>query len=746
MNLKHIALAFVAAGLLFAACEKEEDLGTPRITVTPSELSLDQGESSQTVELLATRDWYISSKPDWAALSAETGDASTQTQKVTVSVNANSGNDRTGEIIFNIGLAKAALVISQKGAKGEVNNGSGTLEDPYSVAGVIAYTTSLGSDVQSPNSVYFYGRVTEVATTYEASGTYGNATFYIASPDDLEGERFYVFQTYYLGNRKWKSGDTDINAGDDVIVYGPVVNYKGNTPETAGKGASFVYSLNGKTEGDAPSPVDPSSVEQITCAEFIARADQSTPYRLVGEVTSSVNTSYCSFDMSDGTATVVVWTVNNKDEWKDVVKKGGTVTVRGTYQPYTDKNGNVKHEMVDAYIEAFEAGSDTTQDEITASTVADFISTASTDTYYRLTGTVSSFATGTTSAGKNWMQFDLTDDTGSILVYGFKDGQYDAWASKLKDGGTVVLTGTYEYYEKKSQHEVMNATIESFTEGETPPIVPTEPSGSGTLEDPFNAAGVVAYIDSDSYDENAQVYVKGKISYVKYTFDVTHGTATFDISDDGTTSVTQFSCYGVYYLENKSWLEGFSQVKVGDDVVIYGKVILYNDSIYETSSRNAYIYSLNGQTEAEEVEGGGGGGEQTGGDFTSTVTWTSGSDQSYTQDATVNGTAGVSVLKLGTGSKAGVSTLTLPAAASKISFYAISWKDKPSKLVFKVGDTEVASCEPAANAGLSGNPTYTLSVTDSDHYTIDLGSAVTEVTVETSGSNTRAALFAIVTE
>lgn len=119
---------------------------------------------------------------------------------------------------------------------------------------------------------------------------------------------------------------------------------------TAGVDKTFGSS----TGGDNPSveKPDPSTVETITCAQFIEKADESTFYRLVGEVTSSVNTTYCSFDMNDGTGTVVVWTVLNKDEWKDKVKKGGKVTVMGTYKLF---NGT-KHEMVNAYIEDFVPG------------------------------------------------------------------------------------------------------------------------------------------------------------------------------------------------------------------------------------------------------------------------------------------------------------------------------------------------------------------------------------------------------
>ena len=776
MNLKRILLAFAAFGAILCACEKEEDLGTARITVTPSELSLGEAEESATVEILATRDWYISSQPDWIGLSVAEGKASAKPQQVSVSVLANSGHDRTGEVVFSIGFAKTVLTVVQKGTQGELKMGSGTLEDPYTVAGVIAYVESLGKDINSPDKVFVKGKVCRVGDeTFKTSGTYGNATFWISDNGEVNTLDFYCFRILYLGNKKYSSGD-DIKVGDEVIVCGQVVNYKGNTPETV-QGNSFLYSLNGKSEGgytpsapagdpkgsgtqadpynvaaaldavknlswtsndvydkvgpyyiagkvsrvkdgetftpsntfgnatfwisddgtennefqcyrilylgnkkytsgdnvkpgddvvvyaelmnyrgntpetvqgsgylyslngvtggnDQPQqPEDPSSVQQITCAEFIAKADQNTTYRLVGEVVSSVNTQYCSFDLNDGTATVVVWTVNNKDDWKDVVKQGGTVTVRGKYFPYTNKDGSIKHEMIDAW-------------------------------------------------------------------------------------------------------------IESFSESTTP-VDPGTPSGSGTLASPYNAAAANQLASSLAEGEKSEeVYVAGKISSIKHTFDAQYGTATFNISDDGTTSGAQFTCYAVLYLGNTSWLNGQTQVKVGDNVVIYGKLVNYQGNTPESASKEAYIYNLNGQTEPEEVETP----EQPSGDFAGNVEWTAGSDASYTQSATVNGTSDVPVLKLGTGSATGKSTLTLPAPSSKLSFYAVSWKGKPSKLVFKVGGTEVASVEPAANDGLASNPPYKLTVTDADHYSIDLGSGVTEVTVETSGSNTRAALFAIVAE
>ena len=488
--MKFRSLLAIAALALFAipACEEVANLGEAQITVTPSSVTLAaSGEKSETVALLATREWRVDYKPDWVTLDKTSGKASTVEQLVTVSVDPNKGNNREDEILFTIGLAKASLKVVQEGEKGEISKGTGTLADPFSVAGVIEYCQSLGADVQSTNNVYIKGIVASVATTYEGSGTYGNATFYIV---DNEGDtdQFYVFQTLYLGNKKWTSGNPDVKEKDEVIICGKVVNYKGNTPETVSKGGSYVYSLNGKTEGGNVEPEDPSKVEQITCAQFIEKADPNTTYRLVGKVASTVNTSYCSFDLNDGTATVVVWTVNNKDEWKDKVKKDGTVTVRGKYLKY-ESNGTVKHEMVDAYIEKFEA-SDT-------------------------------------------------------------------------PGGTQ-----------------------------------SEPKGTGTLADPYNAAGVLAFIQTlEGSNESANdVYVKGKISTIKYTFSAAYGTATFDISDDGTTNGSQFTCYSVYTLGNQAWADGNTQIAVNDEVIICGKVYNYNGTTPETVSKKAYIYSLNGKT------------------------------------------------------------------------------------------------------------------------------------------------------
>ena len=127
--------------------------------------------------------------------------------------------------------------------------GSGTLADPYNSVAVINYINTLGADTESSEDVYIKGKVVSVKEQYGTQ--YGNATFYI-SDDGTATNQFYVFRALYLGNQKYTAG-AQIKAGDEVVVCGKVINYKGNTPETAANKA-YLYSLNGETESNGEEP------------------------------------------------------------------------------------------------------------------------------------------------------------------------------------------------------------------------------------------------------------------------------------------------------------------------------------------------------------------------------------------------------------------------------------------------------------------------------------------------------------
>ena len=124
----------------------------------------------------------------------------------------------------------------------------------------------------------------------------------------------------------------------------------------------------------------------------------------------------------------------------------------------------------------------------------------------------------------------------------------------------------------------------------------------GSLEHPFTVAEVIAYMDA-SESNRGPVYIKGIISQVVYEFSASGGNGTFYISDDGETTGSQFEGYRIQFLGNLAWTNGNTQIKVGDEVIIYGgELTIYNTSTYETKTNSgSYIYSLNGNSEAETV-------------------------------------------------------------------------------------------------------------------------------------------------
>ena len=245
MRLKYVLTALAASLLALTSCQEEPDLGRARITVSPSDVLMAQGDGITMTSITATRDWRVKSKPDWLALNREKGEASVDPQMISISVMENDGYNRTGEIVFTINLAKAHLVVKQLGPLGERAEGSGTKEDPYTVYGVVKFLNGMAADVNS-DYVYVKGKVSSIVEAFATQ--FGNSTFYISDDGSAVDVQFQVFRALYLGNKKWTASDPALELGDDVIIYGKVVNYKGNTPETA-QGTAFVYEHKGVSKG-----------------------------------------------------------------------------------------------------------------------------------------------------------------------------------------------------------------------------------------------------------------------------------------------------------------------------------------------------------------------------------------------------------------------------------------------------------------------------------------------------------------
>ena len=133
--------------------------------------------------------------------------------------------------------------------------GTGTAADPFNSIAAINYCKTLEAGVESDKEVYIKGKVVSIKEQF--STNFGNGSFYIA--DDETSEKFYIFRSLYLGNKKWTTNDPELKEGDEVVVCAKVMNYMGNTPETVAN-KTYLVSLNGKTAGGT-TPDTPTAGE-----------------------------------------------------------------------------------------------------------------------------------------------------------------------------------------------------------------------------------------------------------------------------------------------------------------------------------------------------------------------------------------------------------------------------------------------------------------------------------------------------
>lgn len=141
---------------------------------------------------------------------------------------------------------------------------------------------------------------------------------------------------------------------------------------------------------------------------------------------------------------------------------------------------------------------------------------------------------------------------------------------------TAEFAGNDEYEAAKVSYELTVKDVPSVDLKNTPE---TAYSVAKALE--LIAAG-------EGLDVN--VYVKGQITNIKEVETEKHGNATYDISDDAT-AANKLTVYRGYFYD-KGKFTSSDQIKVGDVVVVYGKLVNYNNKTPQVTYSS--IYSLNG--------------------------------------------------------------------------------------------------------------------------------------------------------
>lgn len=839
MKIRNILLSSLAlATVLFApSCSKNNDepSGAPSIELNPSVLTFEKASSSQTFEVVATRAWKLNGTlPDWVSIEPTSGKA-TNGKDVKVTVLENTGLDRVAEVKVTIGFDEKTLTINQKGSgsaddaivykndfdkeeatktygtsssswpyldqfegwKNETGSGIANVTYGFSGMSVRANSTSNSSysdyKGSGSNNMFFgtsaYLSVQNLTLSAGVNYTlsFGSERYVQDGDNTFNHSEFHV----YVSNdaKKWveleytfpdgdKDGKWDQASSTFTVPEGTTtlsLYFKTDVASayrlddvvlSAASTSGTVIDFSKGTELDGGSSDDDySKAESKTVAEFIAAANTSTYYKLKGKV-SGFNSTYCSFDITDDSGSIYVYSVTSesKTAYANKIKNGGTVEIAGKYLYYESKK---QHEVVDAQILSYEDGEDTPS---TKMTIAEVLAAAS-GTSVEVEGIV---------AGAYTRGFVITDGTDYLLVY---DGS--KCAADVKD--KVTVTGTTAVYNGVVQvgspavtvvsqnndlnlpdPKVLDATaFDAYSSDKIEYISYTGTlavSGNYTnvtVEGASTHTGSLTYIpasfDASSFDGKV-VKVTGfyiGISSSKYI-----NTMTTELVEDTTTKYLSVSSTSLTAKKtdtsasfkvngNVQWTAVSDNPDYtvspasGEGSATVTVTFAANNSDVDKIARITVSTTEEVETKSYEIELTHSGAASV--DYSSDVEFVVNADnKSYSEKVTVNGeTEQYSALKLGTSSKGGSATVTLPAGTTAVKFYAYAWSGKTATLTFTAGGQTVGTQALTANSGCNNTSPYKLvNVTASDEYTIPV-SGVTADTEVTVSADKRAVIFAV---
>jgi len=231
-----------------------------------------------------------------------------------------------------------------------------TPDDPFTVEEALAFVSSLEAGKTTDEDYCIKGYI--CAVKYYFSASYGTATFFISEDGNPESEQFQVYSCYYFDNQPWKDGDQQIEVGDEVIIKGKVVNYNGNTPETASKQA-YIYSLKKAGPGSRLHPFNAD--EAIAFINDNLEVGQTTEddYYIEGEIVRIDNPEKNLFNAQYGNASFYIATDDDpandqfyvyrtlylgNRKWVEgdtQIQVGDQVVICGKLTKYQDKSGNI---------------------------------------------------------------------------------------------------------------------------------------------------------------------------------------------------------------------------------------------------------------------------------------------------------------------------------------------------------------------------------------------------------------------
>mgnify|MGYP000018292197 CR=1 FL=1 len=739
MKLKNLFLgSFALTAMLFAqSCDDKNDgpTGAPSIELSTQTLDFEKDGGSQTIKLTATRDWNVTDVPDWIAVDPKSGNPA-ENKEVTVTVLENTGMDRSQVIKFTIGFDAKSLTVNQKGTGSasemivyhndfdkEKATKTGT-KWPFldSFEGwKNAKGSGAGSETYAYNAVTVRSNSTSGSSYSDYSGSdannlfFGSDAYFSVQGIKLSSEVNY---TLSFGAEKYNKDNGSLFKHDEFHVY---------ISNDAKKWVELEYAFpNGDKEGRWDLAKSNFTVPEGTSSLSIyIKADLASSYRLDDLDLSVAASAGTAIDFSKGIdlgtggstgggetpaptgnniAAVCAAAVGSAADLKDVLVVGVTAKSyvisdeTGKMLVYADADPKVK--------------------------VGDKVNVAGTTKLHNgfmqiitpTTTVVSSNNTVTYPTPLEFTETNVTDAPKAVTYVSFtgtvkKNGTfYNIYIGSVTkpDLSLVAYPGGMD------QFVDCDIKVKGWYVGGNPhyQIVATDVEKVETTGPKFSVSTTA--LTAKAGDTSASFDVKGN---VKWT--VSSDNAAYTVSPasgDGAGTVT------VKFAANET----------ENDV----PVKLTVSTTEEVATKSYTVVLTHKGKSAAGAE-----------DFSSSVEWTLGTN-AYSEKAIVNDVADVPVLKLGSSKKAGTATLKIPAGTTKVSFYGVAWKGKTATIKASVGETQVATQALTANDGAANSTPYTLTVADSDKYTITLPAKLeteTDVTVTTT-TNARAILFAIKAE
>ncbi|MBE6238858.1 MAG: DNA-binding protein [Bacteroidales bacterium] len=500
MKLRNI-FTILAAALTFAfvGCQEEERF-LSEVKVSSSYVALPAEGGSQTIDVTAVGAWEFTGIPEWLTVSPASGSGDAT---VTFTAGkAESTNEAALELVCEGAVQTInVLQMTEKlevpiSTCAEVNNGQDGVV--YRVKGTvtsIANTTYGNWYLQDETgSVYIYGTLYDGAekqftkhgievgdiVTVEGPRKDYNGTIELVnvtvieiekslikvdevSPEDatlpIEGGEFTVTLTAKgegvtvvvpEAAQSWLSvTGVSASASTTVVTFTAAANAGGDR-ETE---LTFKTTSNGVEYTAVTALKQTGSIVECSVADFLAQPVGTALFKLTGRVAKLQTGDYGNFDLVDGTGSVYVYGLtatkvekNDKSFPSLGIKEGDVVTLIGTRAEY---NGTAQVGGPAYYVSHI--GHKT-------ATVAEFLAAAEDDTRYMLTGIVSNIAMDKNDPTKQsaYGNFDLTDETGTVYVYGLTAGpvaKNDKTFPNLgiKEGDKVTLIGTRTSYNGTAQ-------------------------------------------------------------------------------------------------------------------------------------------------------------------------------------------------------------------------------------------------------------------------------------------------------